>query len=237
MTATPRLEPDLTAPATVRVDGAAGPRARIVVLAQVASRGRGATKAGRGRRKLAGLLALGTLAAAWVIGLALFVRADGHFELSLPRTRMPPAGRHNLAARDQGPTVRVSSYYGDWKNHHHPLFLVDGRANPDLEEKWASDLHDRRPWVEVLWRETHQLETVVLRHAGVVEANDLTVRRYTITCLVAAGRGPSLQIDDNHAAIATHDLPCANARGVRVDFQPNDPHDVVRLFGLETWGR
>jgi hypothetical protein len=237
MTATPRLEPALTAPATLPGDGATGPRARIVALAPLASRARRATRLAHGRRKLAAVLALGTLAAAWVFGLALFVRADGHFELSLPRTRMPPAGRHNLAARDQGPTLRVSSYYGDWKNHHHPLFLIDGRASPDLEEKWASETHDRHPWVEVLWREPHELETVVLRHAGVVEAADLTVRHYTLTCLVAAGRGRSLRIDDNHAAIATHDLPCANARGVRVDFQPNAPNDVVRLFGFETWGR
>jgi hypothetical protein len=180
--------------------------------------------------------AFGLLAGAWLLGLGAFVAADGHFEATLPRQRAEPTHEHNLARWDLGPTVRASSYFADWSAHHHPLFLVDGFASPDLVEKWASGERDARPWVEILWREPHDLERVVIRHAGWLEDPASTARRYTLRCLGAFGRGPSLDIDGNQEAVATHVLRCAEARGIRIDFQRNGD-DIVRVFEVEAWGR
>jgi hypothetical protein len=176
------------------------------------------------------------LAGLWLFGLVSFVAADGHFAATLPRQRAEPTGIHNLSLWELGPTVRASSYYGDWKAHHHPLFLVDGRQQPEQVEKWASAQRDRHPWVEILWREPHDLERVVLRHAGWVEAPAYTIRRYTIRCLAAAGAAAALEVRANEAAVATHELSCRQARGVRLEFERNDG-DVVRLFEVEAWGR
>jgi hypothetical protein len=186
-------------------------------------------------RKL-GLGALGLLAAAWLFGLVSFVRADGHFEATLPRRHPPPAGLHNLSRWDLGPTVRASSYFGDWMGHHHPLFLVDGREQPDLVAKWASAGRDRHPWIEILWREPHDLERVVLHHAGSRESPALTVRRYTVACLTASGVGPRVDVEANEADVATHALVCHQARGIRISFTRNDD-DIVRVYEVETWGR
>jgi len=183
-----------------------------------------------------GASALGLVAAAWLFGLLSFVRADGHFEATLPRRRAEPAGPHNLSAWDMGPTVRASSFFGDWLGHHHPLFLVDGREVSDLVEKWASAERDRHPWIEILWREPHDLERVVLRHAGSRESPSLTARRYTVTCLTASGAGPRLDVDANQAAVATHPLDCRQVRGIRITFE-REGGDIVRLYEVETWGQ
>jgi hypothetical protein len=183
-----------------------------------------------------GLGGLGLLAAGWLFGLLTFVRADGHFEASLPRRRGPSPGTHNLARWDQGPTVRASSYFGDWSSHHHPFFLVDGRDHPDLMEKWASAERDGHPWIEILWREPHDLERVVLRHAGSVEAAEMTARTYHIRCLLHGSTGPKVDVYSNDAAVAEHRLACAGARGVRIEFD-RDGGDIIRLFEVETWGR
>jgi hypothetical protein len=181
--------------------------------------------------------ALVLLTAAWLFGLICFALADGHIEVTLPRRQAPPDFPHNLSSREYGPTVRASSYFGDWGGHHHPAFLVDGRQRPDLVEKWASGVNDRHPWVEILWREPHDLERVVLHHAGEVEATGLTIRRYTISCLTGSGRGPSVDVEENQASVATHTLACPQAHGVRVEFVPNDNNDIVRVYELETWGQ
>ena len=183
------------------------------------------------------LLTLGLLGAAWLFGLVTFVAAHGHFEATLPRRRSPPAEIHNLSLWDLGPTVRTSSFYGDWLGHHHPLFLVDGRGQPELVEKWASAERDRHPWLEITWREPHDLERVVLRHAGSVEAAAFTARHYTIRCLTKSGAAPSLEVRSNEAAVASHDLICRHARGVRIEFLRGAGEDIVRLFEVETWGR
>ncbi len=174
---------------------------------------------------------------AWVYGLVCFARADGHFQATLPRQKTAPAHSHDLSSWQYGPTVRASSYYADWGGHHHPLFLIDGEASPDLVEKWASGVNDRRPWVELLWREPHDLERVVIHHAGVREPSDFTLRRYSVACLTTNGVGPAIHIEDNHDAVATHELSCTQVRGVRLRFQPNDDNDIVRVYEVETWGR
>ena len=172
----------------------------------------------------------------WLYGLGLFVTKRAPFEAQLPRQREPPSELYNLSRWDFGPTVRASSFYADWVNHHHPLFLVDAKTSPGLVEKWASAESDAHPWVEIRWREEHTLERVVLRHAGSVEGNNLTARRYRITCLQSGKSGPSVDVDSNSAAIATHDLHCESARGVRIDFE-RDGKEIVRVFEVETWGR
>jgi hypothetical protein len=180
--------------------------------------------------------AAGLLAAGWLFGLSSFVAADGHFEGTLPRQRAEPEGLHNLALWDLGPTVRASSYFADWLNHHHPFFMVDGREHPDMVEKWASGERDKHPWVEILWREEHALARVVIHHAGSIEDAALTLRRYSVTCLTAAGRGPRVDIDANQEPVATHELVCPRARGIRIDCTRNGD-DIVRFYEVEAWGR
>ena len=192
--------------------------------------------AGPARRLWPWLLAALVPVGLWLYGLGLFVTRRAPFEAELPRRQTPPSELCNLARWDFGPTVRASSFYADWVNHHHPLFLVDGRASPELVEKWASAERDPHPWVEILWREEHTLERVVIRHAGSVEDSHLTARRYRITCLQAGKNGPSVDVDSNTKAVATHDLHCEGARGVHIDFERNGK-EMVRVFEVETWGR
>jgi hypothetical protein len=186
------------------------------------------------------MLGLAVAGGVWLYGLALFVSADGHFEVTLPRRRNPPAELHNLSLWDLGPTIRASSFYADWGSLHHPAFLVDGRTAPDMVEKWASAEHDRHPWVEILWRENHNLERVVIRHAGSVESEGQTADHYTLRCLTAGGYGPSLEVASNHDAVASHNFACAQARGLRMEFTPHNSKDskyIIRVFEVETWGR
>jgi hypothetical protein len=182
-------------------------------------------------------LPLGLVVCAWTFGLLTFMRADGHFEATLPRSKTPPAGLHNLSLAEFGPTVRASSYYMDSDQHHHPLFLVDGRELPLKVEKWTSKRGERRPWVEILWREPHDLERVIIHHAGLFESGALTNRIYSIRCLTADGTGPRVDVDKNEDAIATHPLVCHRARGVQIKFYLDKDDDLVRIYEVETWGR
>jgi hypothetical protein len=200
----------------------------------------------RPRRIKFWMLGLAIAGGLWLFGLVSFVAADGHFEMVLPRQRTPPAGVHNFSLWDLGPTVRASTFYGDWGSTHHPAFLVDGRTSPDSIEKWASAERDRHPWIEILWRENHDLERVVIRHAGSVESEGMTANHYTLRCLMASGQGPSLEIPANKDSIASHDLACVQARGLRIEFVPKggqdnkdskDSKDIIRIFEVETWGR
>jgi len=191
----------------------------------------------RPRRIKVWMLGLAVLGGLWLFGLVSFVAADGHFEVVLPRTRTPPPEFHNFSQWDLGPTIRASSFHADFGYHHHPAFLVDGRATPDIVEKWMSAEPDRHPWIEITWREKHHLERVVIRHAGSVESGAMTVHDYTVRCLTDDGQGPSVQVLSNEAAVASHDLHCAQARGIRIEFVPNDSKDVVRVYEVETWGR
>ncbi len=191
----------------------------------------------RPRRFKIWMPALALLGGLWLWGLVSFVAADGHFELTLPRLRNPPAGLHNLSLWDLGPTIRASSFYGDWGSHHHPAFLVDGRVHPDMVEKWASAERDRHPWVEITWREKHDLERVVIRHAGSVESSDLTAHRYTLRCLGGSEPAPTLEVTSNQDSVATHPLACSQVQGIRIDFVPNDSKGIVRIYEVETWGK
>jgi hypothetical protein len=77
---------------------------------------------------------------------------------------------------------------------------------------------------------------VVLRHAGSLEAQEFTARRYRIQCLLAAGPGPRVDVESNTEPVATHPLACAQARGIRLEIERNG-NDIVRLFEVETWGK
>lgn len=189
------------------------------------------------RRRLC-LLAGGLLAAAWIVGLWLFLRAGSHTPATviLPARKPHPPGEHNLVQPSYGVELRASSYYRDRSSHHHPAFLVDGRPRPSLVEKWASDPTDAQPWIELLWTGERELSRVRVQHAGHVENGELTARRYTLTCL-SPRAPPPLLVTDNQASVSAHELPCSGARGLRIDFAPNRPGELVRVFEVEVWGR
>lgn len=209
------------------------PSARLSWLERVSSRRAGL------RRGAAVLLAAG-----WLVGLGRFLAASGALELTLPRLGVPPQGQHNLASWRFGPTLRATSYHRDVFAQNHPAFLVDGHDHPDQQEKWASAAADRDPVLEVRWREARTLARVVLRHAGAYEPSAPTLSRYTLVCLQDGGPAPGtgaasaavrVIVENNHDPVSVHPLPCARARGVRLEAHPA-PGDVVRLFELEAWG-
>jgi len=175
---------------------------------------------------------------AWLVGLHLFLRAGAHSPVvvSLPFLRPHPAGVHNLVEHAYGTRLRASSYFRDRVAQHHPAFLVDGRAHPSLVEKWASDPTDAKPWVELLWTGEREIERVFIQHAGAVESDEYTARRYVLTCLSPRAPLPVV-VRDNKAAEREHDLRCQGARGLRIDFTPNSPGALVRVFEVEVWGR
>jgi hypothetical protein len=176
--------------------------------------------------------------AAWCVGALLFLRADGSLHWRIERSAAPPASEHNAAFYRFGPTLRASSYHREVPSPHHSIFLVDARAEPALLEKWTSDARDRAPWIEIGWREPRRLSRVVIYHAGWREHESLTVRRYRLSCLVEGDvRAASLDVTDNVAAIATHPLACERARGLRIDWTPNDASDQVRIYEVEAWAQ
>lgn len=178
----------------------------------------------------------GAFLLAWLVGAVLFVQADGSVTWRMPRARAPRAGPHNLALYELGPTIRASSYHRDVYSHHHPAFLVDGRAEPTVVEKWASAPQDAAPWIEIWWREPRTLERVRITHAGSVEGDELTVRRYRLICLSRHRDAPARTIRDNERAVAVHALACREARGVRIEWQPNQADDAVRVYEVQAWG-
>jgi hypothetical protein len=189
------------------------------------------------RRRTIALVLAGVLAAAWGTGFFLFVGNKAVAVTAFPALEAHPTGEHNLVAYRLGTTVRASSYVRDPFAPHHPAYLIDGRAHPTLQEKWVSAPEDKHPWVELLWSGSRQVGRVVIRHAGSVEASALTAREYTLTCLQAQGAPPPLVARNNRAPVAEHALACSGARGVRVDFVPNRPGEMVRVFEIEVWGR
>jgi hypothetical protein len=178
------------------------------------------------------------LALIWGMGLALFVGAGAHRPLTvtLPCLEPHPVGEHNLVAYRYGTALRTSSYFRGAGSQHHPAFLVDGRERPTVVEKWASDPTDPAPWIELGWSGDWHVQRVRIQHAGAVEATELTSRQYRIACL-ANRPPPPLQVTDNQAKVAEHQLDCAGARGLRVDFSPGSGDGLVRVFEIEVWGQ
>jgi hypothetical protein len=175
------------------------------------------------------------VAGLFLLGLARFVAADGVVEYRHPVVGEAPAGVHNLASFRRGSSVRASSVFRAPENLHHPAFLIDEVAAPSLIEKWTTLASDRAPWVEIRWPEPRQLVRVVLRHAGWREGAQDTAHRYRLSCLTD-GAPVEVVVKDNDEAVATHALPCAAARGVRLDIEPNGPGQLVRLYEIEAWG-
>lgn len=191
-----------------------------------------ATKVSRGR-----VLGFGVIAA-WAFGALLFLRADGSVHWPMPRSATPPVGEHNLAFFRYGPTLRASSYHRDGRSQHHPIFLLDARAEPHAVEKWTSNTRDEKPWIEIGWGEARRLSRVVIYHAGWREREKWTQHRYRLSCLVEGGaRATTLAVRDNRESVATHPLPCDGARGVRINFTPNTRHGQVRIYEVEVWGQ
>jgi hypothetical protein len=191
-----------------------------------------------GRRRSLCLCALGVLTLAWGLGLVLFLRVGAHapVTVSLPILEPHPHAEHNLVAYRYGTVLRSSSYFRDRVAQHHPAFLVDGRAHPGLVEKWASDPTDTRPWVELLWTGDRDIRRVRIQHAGDVESSEYTSRQYDMTCL-CPHPPPALVVTNNTASVAEHDFHCPGARGLRIDFMPNAPGALVRVFEVEVWGQ
>ncbi len=173
----------------------------------------------------------------WATGLGLFLRSPKGASVTLPAFAPHPSEEHNLAAAIYGPTLRVSSYYRDFSSQHHPAFLVDGRQNPTLVEKWASDEGDAAPWVEIAWQGTHHVSRIVIVHGGSVESDAMTTRDYRATCLQGSAASRASEVRGNVSKIAEHELECADATGVRVDFLPNEKNALTRVYEIEAWGR
>jgi hypothetical protein len=192
-----------------------------------------------GRRPLRDWLWLAAAlpAGCWLLGAFLFVRADGSLIWRLPRLADGPAAEHNVASFRLGPTLRASSYYRDVLSQHHPAFVLDGRARPSRLEKWTSGLRDQEPWLEVSWHKPRALQRVVIHHAGSVEPDELTIRRYRLRCLTQSEK-VELAVRDNRASVAEHAFACRGATGVRIDWQPNAGNDgLVRIYEIEVWGQ
>ncbi|MFM2418935.1 MAG: hypothetical protein RL385_3658 [Pseudomonadota bacterium] len=169
-------------------------------------------------------------------GAVQFLRAESVLTFPLPRTVAPPRRRHNLALHSYGPTVVASSYDRHMSGGHHPGFVVDGQNAPRPIEKWASGFFDRKPWLEVRWREARTLEHVVLFHAGSRSSKEPTSRNYTLQCLTESGPRGILRIEGNIFDIASHTLHCPNARGLRIAWERPEWEGPIRLYEVEAWG-
>lgn len=177
------------------------------------------------------------LAGAWSYGAMAFLAADGSLTWSLPARGSPPKQAHNLASYRFGPTLRASSFHRDYESHHHPAFLVDGRADPTSVEKWCSGNLDSKPWVELSWPEPRQLTKVTIWLAGSRESPVRTPRRYRLSCLSARRPAPTLAVTSNESTIATHVFACAEARGLRVDWSLDEPDEHACVYEIEAWGQ
>lgn len=171
----------------------------------------------------------------WLVGVVLFVGSRREFHCAFPSRVVRPTKLHNLAAFQYGPTLRASSFLSDKDSHHHPAYLIDGRARPSKVEKWVSLPKDKSPWLEIHWNGTRGLRSVVITHAGEFEMPELTARSYTLTCLRRGGTRQHWDIAKNGAHVAEHAVPCHDSVGIRIDF--HDYGDVARVYEVEAWGR
>lgn len=161
----------------------------------------------------------GAWAVAVTIGVTLFLGTNATFEFVMPRAAPVPAtaSATNLAALATGPTLRASSLERSVYDLAHPAYLVDGRARPTEREKWMPRFDDPAPWLEILFREPHDVERVVVRHGSDVEARLRPNKEYRIRCL-GDGGAPALVVTRNRDSIASHELKCPRATGIRIEF-------------------
>jgi hypothetical protein len=169
-------------------------------------------------------------ASLFLVGLTRFLRADATFEVTLPRVTTSPAttAETNLVALATGPILRASSFDRDVYGFAHPAYLVDGRDAPSAGEKWTPRFDDAAPWIELGFREPRHVRRVVVRHGK--RPN----RAYHIRCL---GDGaPVLEVKRNKASVASHELDCPRASGVRIDFTKSRGKAPV-VYEVEVFGR
>ena len=183
-------------------------------------------------------VSLGAWAVVISIGVARFVGTHATFEFAAPRAAAnvaAPASVTNLAALATGPTLRASSFERGVYDLAHPAYLVDGRAQPTDREKWTPRFDDPAPWLEIVFREPHDIERVVLRHGSDVEPRLRPNRAYRLRCL-GHEAPPPLQVTDNRNAVASHALPCRRASGVRIDFTLARKRPLA-VYEVEVFGR
>ena len=89
-----------------------------------------------------------------------------------------PGARANFAALSGGASVRVSSF--DWFNAHHPMYVIDGLAEPSKTEKWATPVKDRAPWIEIRPAVRVDVDEVDLALAGIIEDPKFTNREFVV---------------------------------------------------------
>ena len=173
-----------------------------------------------------------------VLGMAALAFAREHpvSETRFPVLEPHPSTEHNLALYRYGTWVRASSVF--WPALHHPGFAVDGRKTPSGAEKWASAPEDFSPWIEVRWDKPRHVSRVELIFSGRYEGAG-TMRDYTLSCLGAARHAEPLVVRDNGNDIASHELVCDDAEGVRAEFRAGEgtANDIVRLYELEVMGQ
>lgn len=181
------------------------------------------------------LLALGAVVLAFSDGAATFLAADASVRYTLPRRAKPPDGEYNLATYQWGPTLRASSYHRDPASHLLPVYLVDGNPAPGPLGLWASAARDRKPWVEISWREPRTVSRVRIESARRGGAPGPTASSYALRCLPPRPEQPTLSIHDAPLS-AQHALNCQQALAVRIDWEPST-HAIARVYEIEVRGR
>jgi hypothetical protein len=143
--------------------------------------------------------------------------------------------RVNWASMHGGARARASIW--DHFRGHHPLFAIDGEAQPAEIEKWASLATTPSPWIEILLPGLHDVEEVVIRHAGWRERAAYTNRRYTVRCFRGEQSVAEVAVADNTAAVARHPIDCRSTDRVVVAFDCTIGEPVARIYEVEAWGR
>lgn len=145
----------------------------------------------------------------------------------------------DLARWEAGARARASSYHN--RGQHHPLFAIDGERRPQGPlAKWASWRDDPAPWLAVDLPARTDVERIVLAHAGVLEPEGYSVPDYQLVCLRDGREIERKAITEAPPQVATHELACAGATTVRVEFDVDHPaslEGVARLYEIEIYGK
>jgi hypothetical protein len=174
-----------------------------------------------------------------VVGVAAFVLhpTPDPWTPAVADAQPPPrdaSGRTNWAALAAGARVRANEW--DYFHSHHPLFLIDGEPEPSLSEKWASLPKDPYPWLEIALDGPHDIDEVVVRHAGWRESAAYTNDRYAVRCYRGDALVAEAGVIDNQEAVARHPLECPQTDRIRLDFDCTGRVDVARIYEVEAWG-